>query len=293
MSAHPAHPFHIGMAVWGYRGWLGSFFPLGTPPSDFLARYVERVSAVEGNTTFYALPSVETVAKWEEAMPEGFLFCPKLDRRVTHEGRLCDGTHLAKVFTKRMEGLKENLGPTLVQLPPSYAPHMFEDLAEFVASWPHASHRMALEVRHLGWWEDGPARRLHELCASYGIARVVLDTRPIYEETFDWQATSERKKPHVPCQPIVTTDFTLVRYVGHPDPQKNERYLTEWADQLTDWMRDDEPPLHVFFFAHCPVEERSPGYARTLQAMLEERGAPVPPLPWNAIKDPPTQLGLF
>jgi uncharacterized protein YecE (DUF72 family) len=48
----------------------------------------------------------------------------------------------------------------------------------------------------------------------------------------------------------------------------------------------------LYFFVHCPVEERSPANARHFQSLLERRGIPVPALPWNQL-DTPTQLKLF
>ncbi|MGK7947197.1 MAG: DUF72 domain-containing protein, partial [Microcystaceae cyanobacterium] len=47
--------FYLGCAVWSYEGWLGSFYPTKTPKKDFLSLYSQRLTAVEGNTTFYAV----------------------------------------------------------------------------------------------------------------------------------------------------------------------------------------------------------------------------------------------
>ena len=70
----------LGCAVWAYRGWVGDFYPERTTQKEMLGRYVERLTAVEGNTTFYAIPSKETAAAWAETMPEGFKFCAKLNK---------------------------------------------------------------------------------------------------------------------------------------------------------------------------------------------------------------------
>lgn len=280
----------IGCAVWAYRGWVPDFYPPGTRPADYLRRYVERLTAVEGNTTFYALPSAEQVSAWAQVMPEGFHFCPKLSRRVTHEGKLADGEHLTRTFIDRMRGFGDNLGPILVQLPPSYGPPQFADLQRFLRWWPHDEVELALEVRHPGWWLDAPSRGLNELLAELGAARVLLDTRAIYDGDDDPQLDAERKKPEVPLEPILTSSFTMVRYIGHPTAARNDAYLDQWADQLTDWLREG---ARVYYFSHCPIEERSPGYARALQRRLEARGADAPPLPWDDIPPPPKQLGLF
>ncbi|HCF25835.1 MAG TPA: DUF72 domain-containing protein, partial [Cyanobacteria bacterium UBA11049] len=49
----------------------------------------------------------------------------------------------------------------------------------------------------------------------------------------------------------------------------------------------------LYFFVHCPVEERSPHNARYFQQMLSQQGVSVPPLPWNNIQQFPNQLSLF
>ena len=67
--------FYIGSPMWGYTEWVGKFFPPQTPPGDFLRLYSRKLTAVEGNTTFYALPSAETVARWSQETPSYFRFC--------------------------------------------------------------------------------------------------------------------------------------------------------------------------------------------------------------------------
>lgn len=69
--------FWLGCAVWSYKGWVGDFYPTGSRPRDFLSLYSERLNAVEGNTTFYAVPDEKTVHKWVSQTPAIFKFCPK------------------------------------------------------------------------------------------------------------------------------------------------------------------------------------------------------------------------
>ncbi|NJN58922.1 MAG: DUF72 domain-containing protein, partial [Leptolyngbyaceae cyanobacterium SL_5_9] len=106
----------------------------------------------------------------------------------------------------------------------------------------------------------------------------------------DPQLSSERRKPKVPLQPVVTTDFSLIRYISHPEQQMNQRFLAEWVTHIDQWLRQGK---QIYFFVHCPVEARSPANARHIQQLLEQHGAPVPILPWNAIAPSPSQLSLF
>ncbi len=286
-------PFWLGCAVWAYRGWAGNFFPESSKPSDYMALYLERMSAVEGNTTFYAVPDEATVTRWAEQMPPNFKLCAKLHRELTHDGPLSGRLPRVEAFRQRLLPLGEHLGPMMLQLPPSYSPALWDDLARFLAWWP-ADTQLAVEVRHSAWWAEPWRTRLFELLSHHQVGRVLLDTRPIYSAPggIDTNPDSERKKPRVPLEPEITAPFTIVRCIGHPDPDVTAPWLEGWADQVTQWLSQAEPP-EVYFFAHCPIEERSPGYARIMQRALEARGVPVPPLPWDNLPVPPRQLSLL
>ncbi|MBO9315057.1 MAG: DUF72 domain-containing protein, partial [Chloroflexus sp.] len=95
----------IGCAVWAYNGWVGDLFPPGTRSSEFLKLYSRKLATVEGNTTFYATPSVATVARWVEETPPIFHFCCKLPREVSHTGSLAERLPQARTFVERMQGL--------------------------------------------------------------------------------------------------------------------------------------------------------------------------------------------
>lgn len=285
--------FRIGCAVWAYKEWLGNFYPTGSRATDFLRLYGQRMTCVEGNTTFYSIPSPDMVQRWAANTPDTFRFCPKLPRTVTHGGPLLPQLSHALAFLQLMQGLGPRLGPMFAQLPPRYSPASFSDLAKFVASWPHSTHPLAVEVRHLDWFKPPHSDRLDELFTNFGVGRVLLDTRPIFtwsNPAEDPQLRSERKKPRVPLLPGATTNFVLVRYISHPDLDKNRDFLTEWVDHVGQWQTEGRS---VYFFVHCPDEAKSPAIARYFQAQLEKAGVDVPPLPWSLIEEPPQQLRLF
>lgn len=285
--------FRIGCAVWAYREWLGDFYPQGSRATNFLRLYGERMTCVEGNTTFYSIPSPEMVQRWANNTPESFRFCPKLPRTVTHEGSLMPQLGNALAFLVLMQDLGPRLGPIFAQLPPRYSPASFSDLEKFVASWPHRESQLAVEVRHLDWFKRPQAERLDALLTNFRVGRVLLDTRPIYtwsNPVEDPQLRSERKKPRVPLLPVATAPFVLVRYISHPELNRNRDFLAEWVDHVGHWLSEG---LSVLFFVHCPDEAKSPAIARYFQEQLEKAGIDVPPLPWSLIQAQPKQLGLF
>lgn len=282
--------FRIGCAVWAYKGWLGDLFPPESRSNEFLRLYSQRFTTVEGNTTFYSVPDAETVNRWATETPEGFQFCLKLPKTLTHTGKLQPQISETLRFLDRMRGLGDRLGPLFAQLPPAYSPAHLGDLEEFLTALPCKDAEFALEVRHLDWFKPPHADRLTELLDELNIGRVLLDTRPIYDAPDDPQLDSERRKPKLPLQPSITAPFSLIRFISHPDRDFNQPYLEQWVTQVDEWLRQG---IRLYFFVHCPLEERSPTNARHFQHLLEQQGVSVPPLPWNALEQPPAQLELF
>ncbi|NET35740.1 MAG: DUF72 domain-containing protein [Cyanothece sp. SIO1E1] len=288
-------PFSIGCAVWAYRSWVGSLFPPGSRTSEFLNLYSHRFSAVEGNTTFYSIPSSDQIDRWVTDTPSYFKFCLKLPRSITHQGLLQPSVPALFKFLDQMQGLETRLGPLFAQLPPSYDPASFQDLKTFLQAWPHNRAALALEVRHQDWFREPHASRLNSLLIDLGVGRVLLDTRPIYECPDDPQVNSERRKPKLPLKPTVTAPFSLIRYISHPELYRNQIYLEAWAVQISQWL---DQGTEIYFFVHCPMEVRSPAIARHFQhclelQSLESQNSFIPPLPWNQLASPPLQLNLF
>lgn len=282
--------FAIGCAIWAFKGWVGELFPSESRASDFLRLYAQRFLTVEGNTTFYSIPNAETVQRWAADTPEAFQFCLKLPRSFTHSGLLQPQHEPIQRFVEQMQGLGTRLGPLFAQLPPSYSPAYLADLEAFLAGLPHDRAEFALEVRHPDWFKPLPGDRLTQLLEQFGVGRVLLDSRPIYEVPDDPQLRSERKKPHLPLQPSLTAPFSLIRYISHPEMRVNQPFMETWLPLIDAWLRQGK---RIYLFVHCPIEARSPANARYFQQQLEAFGAPVPPLPWNNLEQFPAQLSLF
>ena len=284
--------FYIGCPMWGYKEWVGEFFPPRTPQSDFLRLYSRRLTTVEGNTTFYAVPSAETVARWYTETIAEFRFCFKIPREISHAPHLETRKTSTLFFTERMRGLKERLGPMFLQLPPAFGHAQLPQLQAFLDFWP-MDLRLAVEVRHPEFFEAEHAAALNTLLGQYKVARVMMDTRPIRigstEEKRILQA--RERKPDLPLQVAITTDFAFVRYIGHPRMEVNEPLLKSWAQQLAQWLHTGIIP---YVFCHCPFEVLSPAICYSLYQRVKTL-APLPALPWQAEQSDrgPEQARLF
>ena len=273
----PQRQFYLGCPIWSHKEWVGSFFPTRTPASDFLRIYSRQLSTVEGNTTFYAVPNAEVIARWCAETPPEFRFCPKVHRDISHSPALEATRSLTLTFSERMRGLGERLGPMFLQLPPTFGPAHFQQLETWLSFWP-ADLRLAVEVRHRAFFEKEYAAPLNALLNQYHVARVIMDTRPIRvgppEEQELLQA--RERKPDLPIDPAVTADFTFLRYIGHMDSDINASFLDFWASRLSQWL---DRGLALYVFCHCPFELHSPDICRELYQRLSHLTT-LPKMPW-------------
>lgn len=284
--------FYIGCAIWGYKDWIGDLFPIGSKNADLLSLYSRRLTTVEGNTSFYAVPGPEIVARWAAETPEEFRFCFKIPREISHSGHLARKVAETLAFVERMAPLGPRLGPFFLQVPPSYDPTQIDDLDQWLAAWP-PGYRVAVEVRHDDWYAAPGEANLTGLLERHGAGRVLMDVRPLSAGPLpgadkDLQRARDNK-PDVPLHPLRSGGFTLIRYIGHPNSELNTPLLDEWAERVAAWLAEG---TEVYFFCHCPDERRSPALCRSFHERLA-RLADVPPLPWDSFDRGMEQRTLF
>jgi uncharacterized protein YecE (DUF72 family) len=264
---------------------VGNFYPKGTKPSEYLREYARRLTAIEGNTTFYAVPSQRTIQQWAAETPETFSFCPKIPKIISHSGKLEDHIEQSMQFIEVVSQLGERLGPVFLQLPPRYSPGQLDDLKLFLEAWPR-KFRLAVEVRHSDWFDDPHHQTLNELLAKQGMARVVIDTRPIRAldgdkmlegSVYQTLLEARKRKPNVPVIPERTADFVFLRYIGHPQMALNSPLLAEWGGYLAAQLQEG---ADAYVFCHSPDNVTAPWLCRDLHARVAARTS-ILPLPWD------------
>jgi len=276
----------VGCPIWSFNGWVGNFYPERTKASDYLREYGRRLTTIEGNTTFYAVPAEKSVLQWADATPDTFRFCFKLPKVISHSGTLAGRVAAAEEFIRAMSPLGSRLGPMFLQLPPSYSPRLFDDLRQFLEAWPRTI-RLGVEVRHLDWYDTPHNETLNRLLTSRNMARVVIDTRPIRSldgdkmlegSVYQTLLAARQRKPNVPALPERTADFLFLRYIGHPQLAINVPFLDEWAAYLAAEIDQGED---AYVICHSPENLTVPWLCRSLHAQVAKRVA-IPPLPWDA-----------
>ncbi|MFH5882914.1 DUF72 domain-containing protein [Halalkalibaculum sp. DA3122] len=283
--------YHLGCTVWSLKDWVGTFYRDDAKQKEFLRQYASVFNSVEGNTTFYHLPDLETVRKWGKQTPEGFKFCFKFHRSITHQKRLHGVEEDVRNFIDLFEPIEDRLGPYHIQLPPQFSPDEIGKLENLLAMLPSA-FSYAVEVRHPGFFDHGrQERHLNRLLKSYNIDRVVFDTRKLHAMKSDEKSIREarKKKPKVPVRFETTGSRPFVRFVGANDPINNEPYLKEWAIIVADWIKEG---LHPYVFTHAPDPARQPPIARRFHQLLAEL-IDIDPMPAWPVEKQDKQLGLF
>jgi uncharacterized protein YecE (DUF72 family) len=257
--------YHLGCPGWGVKSWVGRLFPTGTRPTEFLERYAQVFNTVEGNTTFYALPPAEVVARWRAQVPAEFRFCFKFPREVSHDKLLIDAGAEVATFLDRVAPLGALLGTLFLQLPPRFDGGQLPRLRAFLDGLP-AGFDYAVELRHEAFFRDGGDQTAAlELLRERRIDLVTMDTRGLHAGHSLALADVRARKPKLPVMVRTTADRPIVRCVPHEQLDAQRAVVESWAPVVAGWIRQGKRP---YFFMHAPDDTYAPENAYAFHAML-------------------------
>ncbi|MEU7217080.1 DUF72 domain-containing protein [Nocardia iowensis] len=274
---------HVGCAMWTHAAWQ-EWQPAS---GDRLAAYADRCNAVEGNTTFYAIPARRTVESWARQTGPDFRFAVKLHKSITHERRLTGAEEELRTFLSAIEPLGPRTHALWAQLPASFGPTDLGALAGFLRQLPR-SYRPAVEVRHRAFFEnDQAAAQLERVLARVGAEWIPFDTTTLFDglpvTTAEQEAWS--KKPRVPRRTRALTEFPIVRYHGRDATERTVEGWQPWIGTVVDWLREGRSPT---VFIHTPDNAEAVPLARRFHAEITARLPELDPLPEPAPSGPMT-----
>ena len=204
----------VGAPVIGAKAWEGKLYPKGTRSGEHLALYAKVFDALELNSSFYAVPSVDQVRRWADAVPPDFRFCPKVPRTISHG----DPAEI-RAFAEAAAAFGDRLGTCLLQLPPSVGPDEHERLWAHLDRLPRGLP-FALELRHPGWfWRGVLIGRVYEALRQRGWSAVITDT-PGRRDV---------------CHATLTAPEVLIRLVTHDGHPSDATRAAAWAERLALW----------------------------------------------------------
>ncbi|MGL4714549.1 MAG: DUF72 domain-containing protein, partial [Aeromonas sp.] len=266
---------YLGLPQWSHPSWPGQLLGLGAKPAEHLADYASVFNAIEGNTTFYALPTLMTVQRWADAVPADFRFNFKFPQTISHHSDLVSVDQQVKDFIKLLTPLHHKLGLLTLQLPARFGPEGLARLAAFIKRLPQA-FRYALEVRHPDFFAKGEAERaLNRLLMEQGVNRVMLDSRPLFSvpATTAALADAQGKKPRLPVHLLATANAPVVRFIGLPDPAANHAFLPRWLPHWHQWLTQGKD---LYLFIHTADNAQAPELARQIARLLKHELASWP-----------------
>lgn len=284
-------PYFLGCPSWSEPAWRGSLYPAHASSAEFLSHYARVFNAVEGNTTFYASPSVETVARWAARMPAALRFCAKLPREVSHNGDLRANLDAAETFRRLLAPLGPRVAPYWLQLPASFTPARLAELHSFLEPWQ--AGELAVEVRHPAFFDKGEdERRLNRLLHARGIERICLDSRALFSCDLRTPAVlhAQAKKPRLPLRPTAFSQSPQVRFIGHPELSANDPFMAPWLDKVASWIDEGRTP---YVFLHTSDNRLAPQLAQRFHQQLMQRLPGLIALPEPEGDARTEQLGLL
>jgi uncharacterized protein YecE (DUF72 family) len=261
--------------MWTLKAWQGRFVPHPLPAGERLAAYAGWCNAVEGNTTFYATPSRDTVAGWAAQTDPGFRLLPKLPRTVTHERRLAGGEAELRAFFDALQPLGPRAHAYWIQLPGSFGPGDLDVLAGFLRRLPQHL-RYAVEVRHQAFFTD--PRALQRLLGEHDVEWVPFDTTTLFGKppTSDAERDAWTRKPRMPLRTTALTARPVVRYLGRDDPAETAAGWQKWVEIVAGWLREGRDPT---VFVHTPDNADAPALARRFHDEVRRHVPELTPLP--------------
>lgn len=250
---------YIGLPQWSHPKWVR----LGITG---LEEYARHFNCVEGNTTLYALPKAEIVARWYAQTTDDFRFCFKFPATISHQAGLKQCDDLVGEFFSRMALLESRIGQYWLQLPATFGPRDLPALWHFLDALPR-TFTYGVEVRHPDFFAKGDAeKQLNSGLHQRGVNRVILDSRPVHAARAHNEAIrdAQRKKPKVPVHAVMTANTPIVRFIGSDDMTQNLTFFAAWLQKLPQWEQTSTP----YLFLHTPDIAQAPELVDTLWESL-------------------------
>jgi len=259
----------LGTSSWSEKSWVGTVYPAGTRPGDYLSHYARRFRTVEADVTYYRVPDRRLVAGWDRKTPEGFILAAKFPRTVVHGGeeakpdpdRILVPERIGEDsdrFLDSMRALGAKCGPLILQFPYfnreafARAEPFLKRLDAFLASLPR-EFRYGVEVRNHAWIGEP----LLDILRRHKVALVLVEI-----------AYMSHPAKWGPVADLVTAEFAYARLIGDRKAveEKTKTFdrivvdksesLRQWADLVKE-LAKRVPETYVYannhFAGHAPA----------------------------------------
>ncbi|MCA1928504.1 DUF72 domain-containing protein [Rheinheimera sp.] len=251
---------YLGCPVWANPQWKNLIYNSKLEPSEFLANYSRYFNSVEGNTSFYADPSPQTVQRWAEQSSDNFRFTLKVPKRLSHQFKQFQIEELQR-WMDLIVPLANKIALVHLQLPAVFSPQDLSWLQQMLNTLC-SSFSVAVEVRHPIFFDKAEHEiTLNRLLRHFDTERVIFDSRALFsvQPTTAALQDAQRKKPYLPVHAVGLTKTPMLRFVGTDDMAINQQYYRPWLAKVRQWLDEGKTP---FCFFHSPDNFTAPVLAR-------------------------------
>lgn len=257
---------YLGCPLWANAKWKKSLFAADAKPADFLSHYGHFFNTAEGNTSFYADPSADTLQRWQQETPADFRFVLKVPRRISHEESTDSSSQLFE-WLQSLAILGDKLAFIHLQLPARCGPSDLPRIKHLIAQI-NQFKPCALEVRHPAFFDKAQHEvMLHRMLQQLNAERVVIDSRALFAVTADTAALQEAqsKKPRLPVHAISFSKHPVLRFIGSDDMTLNRQFYQPWLKKIRSWLDEGKSP---YCFFHTPDNTLAPELCRQFASDL-------------------------
>lgn len=224
---------YLGCAKWGRKDWIGKIYPEGTNEKDFLENYVKHYNSIELNATYHRIPSASVVSAWTAKARQGFLFCPKFPKIISHQMVLKGSEKITELFAENLKLFGEHLGPAFIQMPPFFSPKQYPLLLEFLELIKNFPTKVFIEFRHPDWFKLSDETEIaFDFIRTNEFGVVITDT------------AGRRDCLHQ----RLTIPQVFVRFVGNHLHETDFMRINDWTEKLNEWFQ--KGLQSAYFFIH-------------------------------------------
>lgn len=230
---------YCGCDKFGRKEWEGILYPKGTKERDYLKEYIKHFNSIELNSTFYNIEK-ENITEWTEKVPEGFKFCPKVSRYISHLKRLKVEDDFLNNYLTTTSLMGERLGMPFMQMPENFGPKWLDRLEVFF-NHVSESYPLAIELRNEKWYNDSEIfDQTFELFKNHNKTAVITDVG------------GRRDILHM----RLTTPVAFIRFTGYGINQVTYSRIDDWVERLAKWIKLGLQ--EIYFFPHQEDETFTP-----------------------------------
>ncbi len=257
---------YVGTCGYSYKDWVGPFYPPATKPAEMLRYYTSRFTAVEIDSSYYGIPSPNTIVSLNKCTPPQFRFSFKAPQTVTHPPDTTASVHddarlLGQVITPiRASG---KLACVLLQFPngfkrtPTNEQYLLRSIGAF------ESLPVVVEFRNTEWQNHETEQLLRENGASLcNVDLPLLDGLPHASSDTTGSIGYVRFHGRNTKTWWTGTNVTRYHYLYTPDE------LVPWTDRLAE-IDAQVKESYAFFNNHA--RGNAPRNAEMLEELLRER----------------------